>query len=79
MARMVYDEKLGKVVDKSPGRSIYLSNKQWAALTEYLDTEALWIDFEQAGAPEALKEAFTKLLRVGQEVCDNCGVEAEEE
>lgn len=68
MARLVYDEKLGKVVDKAPGRSMYLSNKQWAALTEYLETVLQWETLESSSDPELLKETLQKLLKIGQEV-----------
>lgn len=66
MARMVYDEKLGKVVDKSPGRSIYLSNKQWQAVKKILED----IDFADDDTG-----AFTKLYRVSEEVCNREDVE----
>ena len=62
MARMVYDEKLKKVFDKSPGRSIYLSNKQWQAVKEVLESTNLTDD--DTGA-------FTKLYRISEEVCNH--------
>ena len=56
------------VRDVSPGRSIYLSNSQWAALNECLGNEVIWNDMDQAGAPESLRSALSKLLKVANEV-----------
>lgn len=68
MARLVYDEELGKVVDKAPGRSMYLSNKQWAVLTDFLEMELQWNPFDKDEDNELLKETLTKLHKIGQEV-----------
>lgn len=64
MARMVYDEKLGKVVDKSPGRSIYLSNKQWQQLKEFLESTMQYAEDDSTGV-------LTKLHRISEEVCNH--------
>lgn len=64
MARLVYDEKLQKVVDKAPGRSMYLSNKQWAALCNFLEQlDTVTFEKEESGA-------LSKLLKISQEVCN---------
>lgn len=62
MARLVYDENLQKVVDKAPGRSMYLSNKQWAALCNFLEQ----LDIETFKKDES--GALSKLLKISQEV-----------
>lgn len=62
MARLVYDEQLKKVVDKAPGRSMYLSNKQWAALCNFLEQlDTTTFEKDESGA-------LSKLLRISQEV-----------
>lgn len=64
MARLVYDENLQKVVDKAPGRSMYLSNKQWAALCNFLEQlDTVTFEKEESGA-------LSKLLKISQEVCN---------
>lgn len=68
MARMQYDPETKQVKDVSPGRSVYLSNKQWAALNEYLEMEQLWTDLEVSGGSEDLTSALRKLLKISEEV-----------
>lgn len=68
MARMEYDRETKQVKDVSPGRSVYLSNKQWGALNEYLAMEQLWTDFEVSGGSEDLTSALRKLLKISEEV-----------
>lgn len=70
MAKLQYNPETHKVEDKSPGRSIYLSNAQWAALNEYLSNEVIWNDMDQAGAPESLRSALSKLLKISEGVCN---------
>ena len=62
MARMEYDRETKQVKDVSPGRSVYLSNKQWAALHQYLDRrEPDLFEQETTGA-------LSKLLKISEEV-----------
>ena len=62
------DQKGSTSAGVQAGRSIYLSNSQWAALNECLGNEVIWNDMDQAGAPESLRSALSKLLRVANEV-----------
>lgn len=58
------DQKGGTSAGVQAGRSIYLSNSQWAALNECLGND----DMDQAGTPESLRSALSKLLKVANEV-----------
>ena len=66
MAKLQYNPETHKVEDKSPGRSIYLSNAQWAALNEYLKDLCDDID------DEFLYRALNKLYKISEEVCNRC-------
>ena len=64
MAKLQYNPETHKVEDKSPGRSIYLSNAQWAALNKYLK------DLDDETDDEILYGALNKLYKISEEVCN---------
>ena len=66
MAKLQYNPETHKVEDKSPGRSIYLSNAQWAALNEYLKDKTN----DEVGTDEILYGALNKLYKISKEVCN---------
>lgn len=61
MAKLEYDAESGKVKDVSPGRSVYLSNKQWKSLNSFLKS----LDLNDS---EECSGALSKLLKISEEV-----------
>ena len=66
MAKLQYNPETHKVEDKSPGRSIYLSNAQWAALNKYLKDKT----YDEVETDEILSGALNKLYKISEEVCN---------
>ena len=74
MAKMQYNPETHKVEDKSPGRSIYLSNLQWAALNEYLEiitNQGVSMEaIPEVADAESLCATLMKLYKISEEVCN---------
>lgn len=74
MAKLQYDPVTKTTKDISPGRSIYLSNAQWAALNEYLEiitNQGMNLEgLPEVKDPESLCATLEKLYKISEEVCN---------